>query len=135
MKRVGAPPQWRETLAAALRAFDHTSAEDCDRCLVWELRYLVAVRVAYYLTIHIRDPRLRETVIAHVATAWVLCVSNSSHRAGFERFFADYCTDVERNLDPTLQNTARHAAEFRRVWTNHALTLGRRHDRAKAQAG
>ena len=42
---------------------------------------------------------------------------------GFRPFFTAYCADVERDVDVNACKAGQHSAEYRRVWTNHALVL------------
>ena len=97
--------------------------DGCDQCALWELRYLVAVRAAYYVALHISATVLREAVLNDVAASWAICLDASTNGAAFDQFFRQYCRDIERNVDPALRNTVHHADEYRRVWTAHALNL------------
>jgi hypothetical protein len=110
-------------LAAAPPSTDGTPTDGCDQCIRWELRYLVAVRASYYVSLHIKQPELRETVLNHIAAAWAHCIRRGSHTKGFHAFFTAYRADVERDVDPHLRNTPAHPTEYRRIWTNHAHAL------------
>jgi hypothetical protein len=93
--------------------------EPCPECALWELRYLVAIRAGYYLTLHIRETALREAVLDHLCAAWILRFRDGAPNT-FRQFFAEYCRDVETDMHPLHRN---HPAELRRVWTNHARIL------------
>ena len=112
----------RDRDALVLAAQSECSAR-CDRCVLWELRQLVVARTTYYLTLHTRDLALRETVQDHIAAAWAQCVGNGGGTQGFEPFFAAYCANVELGVDRTACEAGHRSAEYRRIWTNHALVL------------
>jgi hypothetical protein len=101
----------------------------CQMCEHWELRFLVSVRAAYYLTLHLPEPELREAVLGHLTACWTAHIAKKGSAPGtFEDFFTDYCEWVERDADPRLFNTGAHAAEYNRVWMNHAALLSNRLD-------
>jgi hypothetical protein len=113
---------WSDQMLAAMSMGESTPAEECGQCEVSKLQRMVALRTSYYLTLHIRELALREAVLDHVTAAWALCVRYGGAAGRFEEFFLAYCVDVERDVDLTLRATD-HAAEYRRAWVNHALTL------------
>ena len=98
--------------------------ENCQRCALWELRLLVAVRAAGYVSQHVRPFSLREVVLEHMAAAWAAHVSTHPEPGPFMRFFTAYCADIEREVARGDNTAARH-----RVWTNHALALRGETDR------
>jgi hypothetical protein len=96
---------------------------ECEDCTAWQLRFEVAVRASYYLTIHVAELELRTAIIDDLAANWAVSVRDRSTDGGFRRFFADYCRDVEREIDASTKNTSDHRFEYRRVWVNHARCL------------
>src|SRR5262245_60430902 len=84
----------------------------CDDCILWELRLQVAVRATYYLALHIREVDLRIAVLEDLTAAWAVDVFDGAGPEGFQRFFAGYCADVERDVDPSKRNTPEHPAEY-----------------------
>jgi hypothetical protein len=99
------------------------SADQCEQCALWEVRHQVAVRVGAYLAIHVRNLGLRKAVLEHITGSWTACVRNGGAARGFRAFFMAYCADVERDVDVSACKAGQHSAEYRRVWTNHALIL------------
>jgi len=104
------------------RVVDATAANACDRCLIWELRHLVAVRAAPYVAQNIEPLDLREAVLDHMTAAWALRASFRGSK-DFNEFFFAYCLDVERDVDPARRRGREHTDEYRRVWRNHAHAL------------
>jgi hypothetical protein len=101
---------------------------DCAGCAALELRFQVALRVGYYLALHIESVQLREPVIEHITAAYVKRFGSSGGVPGkFDEFFDAYCEDVECDADPAMIRAGEQTVEYRRVWTNHAAVLaGRR---------
>ena len=99
------------------------SDPDCQSCVKWEFRYLIAVRAALYVSIRVRSPLLREAVLHFVVVVVALNIKRHGSEMDFERFFSAYCKDVEADADPERLKTSQHTVEVERVWTNHAWTL------------
>lgn len=113
-----------ELLAAAVEGVGGTPSRGrCRRCLMWQLRYRVAIHTAQYIAVHVRLPELQDAIVDHISVSWVRHVAAGSHRRGFGDFLAEYCLRVERQVVPELPATSGHLAEYRRVWTVHATSL------------
>nr|BFE62467.1 hypothetical protein GCM10020063_069930 [Dactylosporangium thailandense] len=98
--------------------------DDCGDCAALELRYLVALRACYYLTLHIRHLRFRERVIEDVALKFAqIFVTVDDDSLDFNGFFDAYCAEVQVAIDPAMLRAHEHEIEYRRVWTNHAAVL------------
>jgi hypothetical protein len=102
-------------------AGEPASAGECLPCLMWELRYRVAARASYYLTIRIREPALRERVLEDIVGSWWRICMNNERRTGFGTFLAAYIADVERNVAQPGRDVD---LACRNAWNDHALAIG-----------
>jgi hypothetical protein len=134
---IGRPRQRPEDdLQRETRRFviDHeagTVVELRDRehdCLATELLLWVTQRVAYYITLYVDPPELREAVTEHITLAWLRFVEGGGKAADFEIFFSDYCVAVEQ---PVKRSRAR---SYRQVWLDHALSVCGTRDKAHLDA-
>ncbi|WP_238006153.1 hypothetical protein KZZ52_51575 [Dactylosporangium sp. AC04546] len=96
------------------------------------MRLLVAVRVSYYLTLHIVSVSLRQRVLDHVSAEYAQYVMDRGDlEPDFDAFFEVYREHVEGALDLTMIRAGEHITEYRRVWTDHATMLGEREFRSR----
>lgn len=115
-------PRQRPTGARHAGAYQRPDPiDEVPTVLWWEVRYNAAMRAAFYLTVRIDQPHLRNRVIEHVAVCWWRSCGAGGHPDGLDGIFREYCRDVERDMDPTAKDKG---WEAHRVWTNHAVLLG-----------
>ncbi|GAA3271543.1 hypothetical protein Dvina_45290 [Dactylosporangium vinaceum] len=96
----------------------------CGNCASIELRYLVSLRVCYYLTLHIRSVRFRERVVEDIAEKFAkVSVKLEDDELDFHGFFEAYRAQVEEEIDPAMLRAHQHEIEYCRVWTNHGARL------------
>lgn len=93
--------------------------ECCAQGSLERLRFWVAVRVAYDVTVWIGPADLRQALIEHITDRWRQCLQVGGHEEGFDGFFRDYCAIVERDI-VRGQPDDLDIWEYQRVWLNHA---------------
>jgi hypothetical protein len=114
-----------------VQALSGRSVVDCGGCLVWQLRFQVAIR-AYYVAARVASPDVRELVLDDVAAAWAAWLDRGVGK-DFEDFFIEYCAEVERSVNPGLRATVEYATECNRAWARHAVALPSRNDASVAR--
>ena len=115
-RRQHAPSACRPERASTIEWDD-----DIPPHLWWVVRYKVAMRTAFYLTVRISAEHLRARVVEHIAVNWWRSCCHGGHPDGLDGVYRDYCRDVEQDIDPKATDKT---WEVHRVWTNHAAVLG-----------